>query len=587
MRYLTKNSVLIALASGLLTLAACTPTEQASYPNTSTKQAFKPSTSSIKLESQVGHASVQRLHESPAFSASSINTPYTMSRGTISPQLTLRTDSRMAPKPNSEKYAHYEANQTFQSAAQRVSTFSIDVDTGAYSNMRRMLQHGTLPPADAIRIEELINYFDYNYSRDVTAEKPFSVHTEIARTPWNKNTHLMRIALAGDAPNKGRNMPANLVFLLDVSGSMNSANKLGLVKSSISMMTEEMDANDTISIVVYAGSSGTVLEPTPANQQASIHRALGRLSAGGSTNGQQGIELAYQLALENYIEDGINRVILATDGDFNVGTTNINALKKLIADKRDSGIALTTLGFGSGNYNDHLMEQLAQEGNGNYAYIDTLSEARKVLVDELDASLINIAKDVKIQVEFNPATVSEYRLIGYTNRLLADEDFDNDQVDAGEIGSGHTVTAFYEIALVGQGGEKHTATRYQTPMTTVATHNAGELAEVRLRYKLPNQETSRLMSEIILADKIESKFANTSTDFQFAASVAAFGQRLQDSSAIESFDYKAIRRLARRATGADSFGYRAEFLRLIDIAKSLDTINRAALTPQSASQERG
>ena len=481
---------------------------------------------------------------------------------------------------NRENYASFEDSKTIRTSKERVSTFSIDVDTGAYSNMRRILQSGSLPPKDAIRVEELINYFSYAYPDEGTRNQPFSVNTELAPSPWNENTHLLRIGLEGFSPNKLIKKAANLVFLVDVSGSMDDPNKLGLLKSSISLLSNQLTASDMVSIVVYAGSSGTVLEPTPGNLKKTIHNALARLSAGGSTNGEEGIELAYQIAADNFIQDGTNRVILATDGDFNVGLSNTEELKRLIAEKRDSGIALTTLGFGSGNYNDHLMEQLAQEGNGNYAYIDTLSEARKVLVDELESSLLTIAEDVKIQVEFNPTTVSEYRLIGYSNRNLANEDFDNDKVDAGEIGAGHTVTALYEVALAGQAGNKHTANRYEPSEISPRKIMSNEIAHVRLRYKLPSTSDSLLIEKVVAKEQSQSQFNDATEDFRFAASVAAFGQLLRHSQQLNTFSFKDIQTIATPAKGTDNYGYRQEFLQLVDIADSLNQIQRATLTSQ-------
>ena len=340
------------------------------------------------------------------------------------------------PEPDTEKYQAQKANGVIRTADLSTSTFSIDVDTGAYANVRRFLQSGNLPPADAVRVEELLNYFSYDYAAPDSLDTPFSITTELSATPWNASTQLLHIGLKGYAVAEQERPQANLVFLIDVSGSMDSPDKLGLLKSSISMLSRQLTAEDTVGIVVYAGASGVVLDPVAGNKFNEVSNALSRLSAGGSTNGQAGIELAYQLASDHFVKDGINRVILATDGDFNVGISDIEKLKTLIKRKRKSGIALTTLGFGTGNYNDHLMEQLADVGNGSYAYIDTMSEARKVLVEELTATLLTIARDVKIQVEFNPAAVSEYRLIGYVNRYLANEDFANDKVDAGEIGAG-------------------------------------------------------------------------------------------------------------------------------------------------------
>lgn len=478
---------------------------------------------------------------------------------------------------NSEKYATLANNSTILTASEPVSTFSIDVDTGAYSNVRRFLQAGQLPPSDAVRVEEMLNYFSYDYPRTATTEQPFSVMTELGPTPWNENTQLLHVGLQGYIPENLDAQSANLVFLIDVSGSMDQPDKLGLLKSSISLLAHELDDSDTVSMVVYAGSSGTVLEPTPGDQHATIDRALSQLQAGGSTNGASGIQLAYELAAEHFIDEGVNRVILATDGDFNVGLSDTDALKKLIRQKRESGIALTTLGFGTGNYNDHLMEQLADTGNGSYAYIDTLGEARKVLVEELTATLSTIAKDVKIQVEFNPAVVSEYRLIGYTNRQLNNEDFNNDRVDAGDIGAGHSVTALYEIALLGSEGERHTPRRYgRLDGDNQTTSKSDEIAELRLRFKMPGSSRSSLISEIIKTDQQKDTIAVTSDNFRFSASVAAFGQLLRDNDRLDEFDYEQTRDLAKAATGADTFGYRSEFIRLLDTANSIDRLKRAS-----------
>ena len=515
----------------------------------------------------------------------------------------------VAPRQDTdrENYATLERNATVRTADEPVSTFSIDVDTGAYANVRRFLQNGQMPPAEAVRIEEMLNYFPYDYATATDLDVPFSIQAEMGPAPWNPQTHLLHVGLQGYVPADINDNSANLVFLIDVSGSMNSPDKLGLLKSSISLLARQLDENDSVAIVVYAGSSGTVLEPTPGNQHSKIDRALAALTAGGSTNGASGIELAYQLASENYRPDGINRLILATDGDFNVGISDVDSLRKLIRHKRESGIALTTLGFGTGNYNDHLMEQLADTGNGSYAYIDTLSEARKVLVDELQATLLTIASDVKVQIEFNPAVVSEYRLIGYSNRVLANEDFGNDRVDAGEVGAGHSVTALYEIALHGEGGERHSPRRYgQTgnaadsasvsddsvtddPFSDDSVrddsvdddreHRMSEVAELRLRYKLPGSPESRLVKQIVPLAGTRTGLSASSDDYRFSASVAAFAQLLQGDDRLASFGYEDVRTLAAGARGSDPFAYRAEFLRLVDMADSLQRLSR--LTPES------
>ncbi len=390
-----------------------------------------------------------------------------------------------------ESYAHLERNGVKLVSSDPVSTFSIDVDTGTYANIRRMLNEGRLPPQDAVRIEEMINYFSYDYKTPNSQKQPFRVTTEIAPAPWSAERHLLHIGIKAYEVDR-RELPAsNLVFLVDVSGSMFSANKLPLLKSALKMLSSQLSNRDRISLVVYAGASGVVLEPTAGNQRARIASALDALQAGGSTNGGAGIRLAYAMAEQGFIKNGINRVILATDGDFNVGTTNFESLIDLVEEKRKSEISLTTLGFGTGNYNDHLMEQLADKGNGNYAYIDTINEARKVLVDEVGSTLLTIAKDVKIQIEFNPDLVSEYRLIGYENRMLKREDFNNDRVDAGEIGAGHTVTALYEISLKGKKGQIDPL-RYGKE-TSSRGASAEELAFLRLRYKQPDAEKSQLI----------------------------------------------------------------------------------------------
>jgi len=478
-------------------------------------------------------------------------------------------DFRPAVEPlNREQYAHYTDNPLQRVAGQPFSTFSIDVDTGAYSNMRRMLNAGSKPVRDAIRTEELVNYFSYDYPLPGRRGTPFSITTEVGTTPWNADTHLLHIGIQGFEVPQQQLPPANLVFLVDVSGSMRTPDKLELLKSGLKLLVRRLDRDDRVSIVVYAGASGTVLEPTPGDRTANITAALDALTAGGSTNGGAGIRLAYAVARQAFIEGGINRVLLATDGDFNVGTVNFEMLKQLVEEQRASGIGLTTLGFGSGNYNDHLMEQLADAGNGNYAYIDTLSEASKVLVDELSSTLLTIAKDVKIQVEFNPATVAEYRLIGYENRALAREDFGNDRVDAGEIGAGHSVTAIYEVALTGSRGERLGAGRYQQQRRV--RHRPGdELALVRVRYKLPASATSSLIETPVPGSGMICDIAQTSERYRFAAAVAGFGQLLRGGKYTGTFTYADVLELARTARGNDPFGYRGEFLQLVNLAASL------------------
>lgn len=448
-----------------------------------------------------------------------------------------------------------------------LSTFSIDVDTGSYANVRRYLNQGTLPPADAVRIEEMLNYFDYQQSAPTNNEHPFSVKTEMMTAPWNSDRKLLKIALKGYELPKRKLGNANLVFLLDVSGSMNSPHKLPLLKRSLTLLTNQLDANDKVSIVVYAGAAGVVLEPTAGNNKTKIERALNQLSAGGSTNGGQGIELAYSIAQEQFIKNGINRVILATDGDFNVGTSNIDTLKQLIAKKREQGITLTTLGFGQGNYNDYLMEQMADVGNGNYAYIDNINEARKVLVDQLSSTLKTIAHDVKIQVEFNPNIVSEYRLIGYENRALANEDFNNDKVDAGEIGAGHQVTALYELTLTDSNNKAIEPLRYQDKQKVNNKNN--EIAFVKLRYKLPKETTSKLINHSINRDLLTK---SPTDNFKFASSVAAFAQSLKSGKYLNDYSIEDMITLAKANKGDDNYGYRSEFIQLLRSAQTLSTV---------------
>lgn len=475
--------------------------------------------------------------------------------------------TRYAPmEQNRENYAHVEQNAIQRVSEQPVSTFSIDVDTGSYANIRRLLRAGQLPPEDAVRVEELINYFEYAYAPPGDRSTPFATHVEIAPTPWNRKTLLLRIGLQGWKP-QGQLPPANLVFLVDVSGSMQDADKLPLVQSALKLLVQEMTAQDRISLVVYAGHTGVVLEPTPGDQKARINLAIDRLTAGGSTNGGAGIELAYAMAQQGFIRNGINRVLLATDGDFNVGTVNFEQLKDMVEQRRHSGVALSTLGFGTGNYNDHLMEQLADAGNGNYSYIDGLDEARRALVHLRAATLQTIARDVKIQVEFDPGVVAEYRLIGYENRALRREDFNNDRIDAGEIGAGHSVTALYEIALVGSAGVRVDPLRYG-PQPTVQRQR-DELAFLRLRYKAPDGDTSKLIERPIRVAEIRSDLAGATADYRFAAAVAGFGQLLHGGRYTERYGFSDVLSLARGARGDDAQGWRGEFVQLVELARSL------------------
>lgn len=440
---------------------------------------------------------------------------------------------------DSETYAHTPANPTKLTAVDSVSTFSMDVDTGSYTNTRRMLtQENRLPPADAVRAEEFINYFDYAYAQPKNRATPFSVTTELGIAPWNAQRELLLVGLQGYQMQKSEIPPANLVFLLDVSGSMDEPNKLPLLKASIATMVERMSARDVVSIVVYAGAAGVVLPPTRGDQHDTILAALNQLSAGGSTNGGEGIELAYTLARSQLIPNGVNRILLATDGDFNVGQFDRDQLKAFVAKQRSSGVTLSTLGFGAGNYNDAMAEQLADVGNGKYAYIDSINEASKVLGREIAGSLFTIAGDVKVQLEFNPAVVAEYRLIGYDNRMLAHEDFNNDKVDAGDIGAGHTVTALYEITRVGAAGGQIDPLRYGKT-NTPPTPKSQELGFLKLRYKLPNTTKSVLLSQPI------STQPNGSARLTHAAMVAAFAEHLQGGKYLGAFGLSAIEQQLR------------------------------------------
>jgi Ca-activated chloride channel family protein len=472
-----------------------------------------------------------------------------------------------APVEERENYAPIASHAVQRAAEQPLSTFSIDVDTGSYSNVRRFLAQGRLPPQDAVRVEELLNYFHYDDPAPRDARHPFALHTELAPTPWNAKTWLLRVGIQGWKPT-GPRPASNLVFLVDVSGSMADADKLPLVKAALQQLTAQLDARDRISLVVYAGASGVVLEPTRGDRHDLIADALERLQAGGSTNGGEGIRLAYALAQQAYIKGGNNRVLLATDGDFNVGTTSFEQLVDLVEERRRNGVALTTLGFGSGNYNDHLMEQLADAGNGNHAYIDSLAEAQRVLVENRDATLQTIARDVKVQIEFNPAQVSEYRLIGYEKRALRREDFSNDRIDAGEIGAGHHVTALYELALLGAGGERIEPLRYGKAAAAQAA--GGELAFLRLRYKRPDEgmdAASRLVERVLTRGDLDR--APASADLRWAAAVAAFGQLLRGGQYTGSFRYTDVEDLARSARGPEVRAEAAEFLQLVRQAAHL------------------
>ncbi|WKV13208.1 von Willebrand factor type A domain-containing protein [Marivirga harenae] len=479
----------------------------------------------------------------------------------------------IAEPPNhqadTEEYEGLDEN-TFQEATQHpLSTFSIDVDAASYSNMRRFINNGQNPPKDAVRIEEMINYFNYDYKQP-TGQDPFSINTEVAPAPWDEKHQLVQIGLQGKViPTE--NLPAsNLVFLLDVSGSMFAQNKLPLLKSGLKMLVDQLREEDKVSIVVYAGAAGCVLPPTSGKEKDKIIDALQNLQAGGSTAGGAGIELAYKIAKENFMKEGNNRIILATDGDFNVGASSNEAMEDLIEMKRKEGVFLTVLGFGMGNYKDSKMEILADKGNGNYAYIDNILEAKKVLVNEFGGTLFTIAKDVKIQVEFNPANVTAYRLIGYENRKLNNEDFNNDKKDAGELGSGHTVTALYEIIPKGVNSyfKPIDDLKYQeNKQKTEKVAYGDELLTVKFRYKAPNEEVSQLIVKTV--DNTITALGKTSDNFRWSAAVATYGMLLKDSDYLEKGDYKLVTDLAQSAKGKDENGYRIEFIKLVESSSLL------------------
>ena len=462
-----------------------------------------------------------------------------------------------------EQYQTLADNPIHSVVETPVSTFSADVDTGAYANVRRLLNQGRLPPEGAVRLEEMVNYFPYDYALPSDGS-PFGVTTELAASPWNPHTRLLRIGIKASDRAVAQLAPANLVFLVDVSGSMDRREGLPMVKSTLKLLVDQLRDQDRVSLVVYAGESRVVLEPTSGREKAKIRTAIEQLTAGGSTAGASGIELAYQMAQQAFTPKGINRILLATDGDFNVGVSDFDSLKQMAVDKRKTGISLTTLGFGVDNYNEHLMEQLADAGDGNYAYIDNLREARKVLVDQLSSTLAVVAKNVKLQVEFNPAQVSEYRLLGYENRALKREDFSNDKVDAGEIGAGHTVTALYEIVPAGEKGWLEPL-RYGKSDAAV-TEKSGELAMLRERYQRPDGGKSLLIER-----PIANQIAPASEDLRFAAAVAAFSQQLKDGRYTGDFSLKDTEKLARGARGDDRFGLRNEFVQLVELAQSLRT----------------
>lgn len=513
------------------------------------------------------------LHTEPAYLSDGLGAKQHRLKGQPAVQydmaLTNAYEAEHHPNWNTEEYDGINENIFHDALRNPLSTFSIDVDAASYSNVRRFINYGQKPPKDAVRIEELINYFDYDYPQPAD-EHPFSINTEISEAPWNRDHKLVHIGLQGRRLPTENLPPSNLVFLIDVSGSMDAPNRLPLVKSSLHLLINELRPQDKVAMVVYAGAAGLVLDPTPGSEKEKIRAALDRLEAGGSTAGGAGLRLAYATAKKYFNPKGNNRVILATDGDFNVGESSNAAMERLIEEERKSGVFLTVLGFGMGNYKDSKMETLANKGNGNYAYIDNINEARKVLVNEFGGTLFTIAKDVKLQIEFNPAKVKAYRLIGYENRMLKNEDFNNDKKDAGDLGSGHTVTALYEIIPVGVNSEFFQPVdelKYQKLKVEPSAMKGNELMTVKFRYKKPDEETSRLIVHA-LTDK-QVPLNKTTDNFRWSAAVAAFGMLLRESEYVKQFTYEDVIALAEGAKGTDKEGYRREF---ITMARTLSGI---------------
>ena len=469
---------------------------------------------------------------------------------------------------NTEEYDKIDESGYYQTIQKPLSTFAADVDAASYANARRFIMQDQLPYKDAVRSEEFINYFTYDYKQPDPG-RPLSINLEYSECPWNKDHNLVHIGLQGKKLKNEEQHPSNLVFLIDVSGSMNSPKKLPLLKSAYKLLVEQLKPEDKVAIVVYAGNAGLVLPATSGNYKKDIINAIENLQAGGSTAGGAGIQLAYKVAKENYISEGNNRVILATDGDFNVGISSTSELVRFIEEKRDDGIFLTILGFGMGNYKDNRLQELADRGNGNHAYIDNIMEAKKVLVNEITSTLFTIAKDVKIQVEFNPARIGSYRLIGYENRKLEDKDFTDDKKDAGEIGAGHTVTALYEVVPAGRNDpEKSYNLKYQETKVKKDAMNSDEVLTVKIRYKEPDGNKSKELSETLKGDPVELN--KSSNNFRFSAAAAEFSMILRNSEFKGDADLKSVMDLAKHAKGDDQYGYRAEFLTLVERADVLD-----------------
>jgi len=558
----------------MTTVAAISPPPTAELQKAE-REAPPAAPASMPMESKRAESSNMLGYAAPAKekTANYATVAGSSARGMVADSMMPQPEPYSPPSYHDEgrdKFQDIKPNPTKLTKEEPVSTFSVDVDTSSYSFMRASINNNALPQKDAVRIEEMINYFPYDYDAPKGKSEPFKANVSVFPTPWNPDTKLIHIGIKGYQLEQKEKSHSNLVFLIDTSGSMNEQNKLPLLKNSLKLLLDTLKPDDTVAIVTYAGSAGVALEPTKVSDKYKINNVLDSLGAGGSTAGAQGIKTAYELAESHFDKDGVNRVILATDGDFNVGITNTEELKSYIERKRDNGVFLSVLGFGRGNYNDALMQALAQNGNGNAAYIDNLSEARKALVEEASSTLFTIAKDVKIQVEFNPDQVAEYRLIGYETRILNREDFNNDKVDAGDIGSGHTVTAIYEITPVGSKAKLIDDSRYKKSAAQ-PNEKAGssEYAFVKIRYKLPDSSTSKLITTPV-DSKVEYKnISEVPNDARFATSVAGFAQLLRGDPYTKSYNYDDVINMAQAAKGDDKFGYRSEFINMARLAKNM------------------
>ena len=530
------------------------------------------SVNSVQIESQQRAESVRNKSMAVSDQSNSSGEMTTAGGGGLM-MLSMEPLMVLEEQQSRARFTEFESNAVKLVTEEPVSTFSIDVDTTSYAFLRAMLNQGVFPSKDAIRTEELVNYFPYDYAPPEKRDQPFAAHVSLMPAPWNDASRIMHIGIKALEPVVSAASPANLVFLVDTSGSMDQPNKLPLLIRSFKLLLSSLAADDKVAIVAYAGSAGVVLEPTPVSQRSKILASLDNLYAGGSTAGGEGIRLAYSLAEQHLTAGGVNRVILATDGDFNVGMTDIDELEEFISRKRSSGVYLSVLGFGLDNYNDDLMQHLAQSGNGNAAYIDSISEARKVLVEQVASTLIPIANDVKIQVEFNPALVSEYRLIGYETRMLNREDFRNDKVDAGEVGAGHSVTAIYELTPANTDAGLIAPSRYQNEDLDSGSGFDNEFAFLKIRYKLPDAQSSSLIAQPVTADDYYEKIDSAPRDVRFATAVAAFGQLLQGGRYTGEFGYEDVIALANDARGDDRFGYRSEFIRLVRMAQVTEPLD--------------